>query len=217
MVKRLQAPEIVVTEPEQKKKPAKKATATDKGGMFSAISSMLKVKSDEQSYYLLMNEISYESVQPVIEWILQCNFAEEKPEQLTLLICSPGGLLSSCYALIDVMRGSSIPVATVAIGEIASAGTMITMNGHPGMRFCTTNTSIMSHTYSSGAIGKHHELIAAVKDFEMTDKRILETYKRCTGLSEKVIREVLLPASDVYLTPEEAKKYRIIDHIKDLK
>lgn len=212
MVAKLMSAEVAEKKP---KKPAKKAHAEQRN-MFSAISNILKVKEDAQSYYLLMNDISYESVQPVIEWILSANFAEEKPEQLTLLICSPGGLLSSCYALIDVMRGSSIPVATVAIGEIASAGTMITMCGHPGMRFCTTNTSIMSHTYSSGAVGKHHELIAAVKDFELTDKKILETYKRCTGLSEKVIREVLLPPSDVYLTPEEAKKYRIIDHIKDL-
>jgi ATP-dependent protease ClpP protease subunit len=214
MVAKLMSAEAEVKKPKKNVK-AKAGGAVDRN-MFSAISNILKVKEDEQSYFLLMNEISYESVQPVIEWILGANFAEEKPEQLTLLICSPGGLLSSCYALVDVMRGSSIPVATVAIGEIASAGTMITMNGHPGMRFCTTNTSIMSHTYSSGSFGKHHELIAAVKDFELTDKRIIETYKRCTGLSEKVIREVLLPASDVYLTPEEAKKYRIVDHIKDL-
>lgn len=215
-MKKLQSSEPIESVDEKSIKKTKKKQKTA-GHMFSAISSVLKVGANDQSYFLLMNEISYESVQPVIEWILAANMADERPEQLTLLICSPGGMLSSCYALIDVMRGSSIPVATVAIGEIASAGTMITMNGHPGMRFCTTNTSIMSHTYSGGSIGKHHELIAAVKDFELTDKRILETYKRCTGLSEKVIREVLLPPSDVYLTPEEAKKYRIIDHIKDLK
>jgi len=42
---------------------------------------------------------------------------------------------------------------------------------------------------------------------------MINHYKKCTGLSEKVIREVLLPAEDVWLSAEEAVKYKIADKI----
>ena len=184
--------------------------------MFGNIAKMFNVQPSGQSYSLLMDEINYDTVKPTIEWIIEANFAEEKPETLTLLVCSPGGLLSAAWALIDIMRGSNIPISTVGLGEIASAGTMIVMSGSKGRRFCTNNTTIMSHQYSGGSIGKHHELLAVMKEFQLTDRKVIEHYKKCTGLDEKKIREILLPPTDVYLTPKEAKAYGIIDHIKDL-
>lgn len=42
---------------------------------------------------------------------------------------------------------------------------------------------------------------------------MLAHYKKCTGLSDKVIREVLLPESDFWMSAEEAVKYKIADRI----
>jgi ATP-dependent protease ClpP protease subunit len=44
--------------------------------------------------------------------------------------------------------------------------------------------------------------------------QIIAHYKYCTGLSLKTIKEKLLPPSDVWLTPKEAKRYHIIDEIR---
>jgi len=41
-------------------------------------------------------------------------------------------------------------------------------------------------------------------------------YRKCTGLTEKKIREVLLPAEDVWLSAEEAIKYGIADEIREV-
>jgi ATP-dependent Clp protease protease subunit len=87
------------------------------------------------------------------------------------------------------------------------------MAGEKGKRVITPNTSILSHQYSWGSGGKEHELFARVKEFELSTDRMLKHYKKCTGLSEKVIREVLLPAEDVWLSAEEAVKYKIADKI----
>jgi ATP-dependent protease ClpP protease subunit len=46
---------------------------------------------------------------------------------------------------------------------------------------------------------------------------MINHYKRCTGLNEAKIRQYLLPATDVWLSAKEAKKYGICDSIKDLK
>ena len=173
--------------------------------------------NSSHAFYLLMEDISLSSVKPVIQWILESNFAEERPELLNLLICSPGGDLSAAFALIDTMRGSAIPIRTVGLGQIASAGLLIFVAGTKGHRILTPNTSILSHQYSWGAFGKEHELFATVKEFDLTTKRMIAHYKKCTGLVEAKIRETLLPPQDIWLGAEESKKLGLCDAVKDLK
>jgi ATP-dependent Clp protease protease subunit len=185
--------------------------------MFSQINKSITGNKEQQAFYLLMDDISNDSIRGVIEWIIDSNFSEEKPELLNLMICSGGGSLSSGFALIDVMRGSAIPVRTIGIGEIASAGLMIFMAGLKGSRILTPNTSILSHQYSWGSSGKHHELVNAAKAFDLTSDMLLRHYKKFSNLSEEKIKKVLLPAHDVWLSSEEALKYGLCDEIKELK
>jgi ATP-dependent Clp protease, protease subunit len=166
--------------------------------------------------YLFMDDFDPKSVRPVIDWILRCNFMADKarPERLKLIINSPGGCLNSALALIDVMKGSVIPVHTLGIGQISSCGLLTFIAGTKGHRVLTPNTSILSHQYSWGSYGKEHELLSRVKEFELTSTRLMALYKHCTGLSETKIREVLLPANDVWLTAEEAVELGVADAIK---
>lgn len=171
----------------------------------------------KHSFYLMMEEISLTTVKSATEWILEANFAEERPEMMNLIITSPGGDLNAAFALIDVMRGSAIPVRTIGLGQIASAGLMIFIAGEKGQRILTPNTSILSHQYSWGAIGKEHELFATVREFDLTTKKMIAHYKKCSGLDEKKIREILLPPQDVWLSPLEAKKLGLCDDVKELR
>jgi len=183
---------------------------------------MSKIKDDEPSNlkgnntYLFMDDFTPETVAPVIEFILEKNFisARKRPKNLTLIICSPGGDMTSAFALIDIMHGSAIPVHTLGIGQISSCGILTFMSGTKGHRVLTANTSILSHQWSWGTYGKSHELVAVAKEFELTDEKLLAHYKRCTGLDEKTIKKFLLPAHDVWLTAQEAVKYGIADSIK---
>lgn len=170
----------------------------------------------DSNTYLFMDEFESKSIRPVIEWILRNNFlpASKRPEYLNLIINSPGGNLNSAFALIDVMKGSVIPVHTLGIGQIASCGLITFIAGEKGHRVITPMTSILSHQYSWGSYGKSHELIATVKEFELTSARMLSLYKHCTGMTESKIKEVLLPAQDMWLSAEEAVEYGIADMIK---
>jgi ATP-dependent Clp protease protease subunit len=172
--------------------------------------------SGQQSIYMLMDEITTSSCKEAINWIFECNFDEKPLDKLSLIICSPGGDLNAAFALIDVMRGSTIPVTTIGLGQIASAGLLIFIAGEKGKRILTPNTSILSHQYTWGSFGKEHELFAQVKEFDLTTKRLIAHYKKCTGLSEQEIRDTLLPPQDVWLSAIEAKKLGICDHVKDL-
>jgi len=163
---------------------------------------------------VLMGEIDAESVRPVVEWILYENYVKKKKlKELLLMICSEGGELSTAFALIDVMRTSKIPIKTVGLGQIASCGLLIFLSGAVGRRVLTANTSIMSHQFSWGTEGKAHELFATMKEFELTQQRMVNLYRSATGLDDETIKTVLLPAQDVYLSAEEALSYGICDHI----
>jgi ATP-dependent protease ClpP protease subunit len=65
--------------------------------------------------------------------------------------------------------------------------------------------------------GKEHELFSTVKEYDLTTERVINHYKKCTKLSEKQIRQYLLPPHDVWLNAKQAKKLGICDKIKDLK
>ena len=167
--------------------------------------------------YVFMGEVDHESIKPIIEWILHENFvSKKKRKELLLMICSEGGDMSAAFALIDVMKSSNIFIKTVGLGQIASAGLLIFLAGSPGRRTLTPNTSIMSHQYAWGNDGKHHELMATMKEFDLTQKRMVAHYVQCTGLSEEEIKRTLLPAHDVYLSAEEAMKLGICDNISVL-
>lgn len=184
--------------------------------MMTKMNLQLKEEQSKHSFMLLMEEISLTSVKTAVEWIFEANFSEEPPELLNLIITSPGGDLNAAFALIDTMKGSAIPVRTIGLGQVASAGLMIFIAGAKGHRLLTPNTSILSHQYSWGAFGKEHELFATVKEFDLTTKKMIAHYKKCTGLSEAKIREVLLPPQDIWLSALEAKKLGLCDDIKDL-
>ncbi len=155
------------------------------------------------------------TTKPVINTIIEKNLLpnSQRPKELTLIINSPGGQVHSAFALIDTMKGSAIPVKTVGLGMIASCGLLTFMSGTKGRRVITPNTSILSHQYSWGSGGKEHELFARVREFELSTQRMIEHYKKCTGLSEKKVRDILLPPEDRWLSAKEAVKFGIADKI----
>lgn len=167
---------------------------------------------------LIFTGIDHIIAKETVEFILNHNLKKGNGlDHLTLVINSPGGNITDGFAIIDAMNGSHIPIWTVGLGQISSCGLMIFMAGTKGKRTITRNTSILSHQWSWGAMGKEHELIAATKEYEYTTERILRHYKNCTQLPEKKIKEILLPSSDIYLNAREAITYKIADQIKEFK
>jgi ATP-dependent Clp protease protease subunit len=172
----------------------------------------------EAGMYVFMDDVSSESIKPIIEWILVENHvAKKKKKELLLMICSDGGSMEDAFALIDVMKASSVPIKTVGLGSVASSGLLIFLAGAPGRRILTPNTSILSHQYSWGSDGKHHELFAITKEFGLAQTRMVNHYQETTGLDQETIKTKLLPPNDVYLSAEEALELGICDFISDLK
>ena len=169
---------------------------------------------EDHHYYMFNKDFTADSTGDAIRFIIERNLMKkDRPKFMKMIINSPGGETAGAFALIDTMKGSHIPIYTYGLGMIASSGLMTFIAGEKGKRFITRNTSILSHQYTWGTFGKDHELMASVKEFNHTRSRIVEHYKKCTGLSEKQIKEVLLPPEDVWLDAKEALKYHLADEI----
>ena len=175
-----------------------------------------KIELLQNGIVVFMGDVTVETMSPLIDWILAENYSEKKKKELTLGICSRGGDLNACFALVDIMKGSKIPIRTVGLGMIASCGLLMFITGTKGRRVLTPNTSILSHQYSWGSVGKEHELFARVKELELTTERMINHYKKCTGLKEADIRKYLLPAHDVWLGAKEAKKLGLCDKVEQI-
>lgn len=164
--------------------------------------------------YVFMGEVNSENIKPIVEWILHENHVtKKKRKELLLMVCSEGGDMQAAFALIDVMQSSAIPVKTVGLGMIASAGLLIFIAGHKGRRILTPNTSILSHQFSWHSEGKAHELFATMREFELTQARMIAHYEACTGLDSDQIRKNLLPPQDIWLSAKDAMDLGICDHI----
>jgi len=169
---------------------------------------------NDRGIFTLMGSVETENIRPVIEWIVYENCARPKRKrELTLLISSEGGSVNDAFALIDIMHGSTIPIRTVGFGVVASAGLMIFLAGQTGLRVLTPNTSILSHQFSWFNEGKAHELYAAVKEFDLTQQRMIKHYEQTTGMTADAIKEKLLPPQDIWLSAQEALDLHICDQV----
>lgn len=176
-----------------------------------------KITLADKGIFTLFSHFDDKLAERVVTWILEANLQEKTDyDHLTLIINSPGGHVDAAWSIIDCMRGSKLPVHTIGLGQISSCGLLTFIAGEKGHRTLTPNTSILSHQYSWGSWGKEHELLAKQKEFNLTSARMLRHYQRCTGLTESLIREKLLPPHDVWLSAEEARELGVADQVKDM-
>jgi len=205
-------------EKKKKKTPAKKAPAKKKKVETPPIIAeeqklMPGLYLDDAGVLLLTGEFDHKNIMPLVGKIMEYNLMPEElqPKRLTMIINSPGGQIAPCLTLIDTMLTSSIPVDTFATGMAASCGIMTLMAGEH--RMASVSCQLMSHQYSAGSTGKEHELFGRVKSFEQTSDWMLRHYSYCTGLSSKKIKKRLLGPTDMWLDPQEALSYNIIDEV----
>jgi ATP-dependent Clp protease protease subunit len=171
------------------------------------------VKLLDNSVHFLTGEITAENVEECIKWIVYENL-EVKEKILTLYVNSTGGDLYQAFALIDIMQSSKHSVRTIAIGSIMSAAFLIFTSGTKGERYLAANTGIMCHQFAGGGgDAKFHDLKAEMKENELLNQKMVNILKEATGLTPSRIKSKLLPASDVYMSAQEALDLGIADQL----
>jgi len=145
--------------------------------------------------------------------IAQLLFLEhEDPERdIYLYINSPGGQVTAGLAIYDTMQMIRPDVATVCIGMAASMATPILAGGAKGKRFSLPHSTIHMHPALGGARGSAPDVELQIKEMLRLQNIIRELLAKDTGQTlERVIRDF---DRDLYMDPQQAKDYGIIDEI----
>jgi ATP-dependent Clp protease protease subunit len=170
----------------------------------------------ENGLLWLTDDVSEETIPPLVRAIWEINLMppELQPPIIRLFVNSYGGSMTDGIALLDAMKMSKIPVATIVSGMAGSMGQIIAMHGCKGLRCMTPNSVIMAHQFAAGiGTAKEHELKAVFTHFQNAGSLAIRWFKECTGKSEHYIRKHLQGPSDVFMTPEDALKHGLIDII----
>jgi ATP-dependent Clp protease protease subunit len=137
--------------------------------------------------------------------------ADDSESDIIIYINSPGGLVSSCLAIYDVMNYVRPNISTICVGEAASAAAFILAAGTKKKRYALKNAKIMLHQVSAGTEGNIQDIKIQVKEFERSNEVMIKEISKITGHSIKKVKKDL--SRDYYMTSEEAMKYKLIDEI----
>ena len=159
---------------------------------------------------LLTEPINDETAAAITSQLLYLE-AENSDEPITIYINSPGGSISSGFAIYDVMNKIKCPVHTMVMGIAASMAAFILCSGSRGNRYALPNASIMIHQPKGAIEGQ-------AADVEIYAKRLVdlrqELYKimaKNTGMSYEEMAYAC--ERDNYLTPKKALEMGFIDKI----
>ena len=137
--------------------------------------------------------------------------AEDPKKDIFLYINSPGGVVTSGMAMYDTMQYISCDVNTLCIGQACSMGSLLLAGGAKGKRFALPNARIMIHQPSGGFRGQATDIEIHAKEILDMKKRLNQIYAHHTGKKLDVIEKAI--ERDNFMTPQEAKKFGLIDHI----
>lgn len=166
----------------------------------------------ERHNHFLTGEIDGEKAEGVIRWILTENFNSDV-KALHLYINSEGGSLNDALAIIDIMHRSVIPIVTVGLGSVMSAGFLIFASGTKGYRLVGKNASLMCHQFSHELSGKYHDIKTTFLETERINERMVDVLHHACDMTKPLIRANLLKPTDAWLSPEEVIQLGIADHI----
>ena len=140
--------------------------------------------------------------------------SEDPEKEISLYINSPGGVITAGLAIYDTMRYVRAPVSTICTGIAMSMGAVLLAAGAPGRRFALPHSRIMIHQGSGGFRGNTPDVFIQVKEMEQLVRTTQEILAAHTGQSmEKVVKDT---DRDLFLSPEQAVEYGIIDEVYKL-
>ena len=136
---------------------------------------------------------------------------ENKDQDISVYVNSPGGSITSGLAIYDTMQFVSNDVATYCIGQAASMGAILVAAGTKGKRFILPNSRVMIHQPWGGFHGTASDISIHAEEMLKIKKKLTEILAKHTGQPiEKVEKDT---DRDRFMSAEEAKAYGLVDEI----
>lgn len=137
--------------------------------------------------------------------------SEDPDKDVWLYINSPGGSITSLFAIYDTMQYIRPEVNTVCMGMAASAAAVILAGGEKGKRFALPHARVMLHQPHGGAQGQATDIEIQARLIVQMREQLNHILAEHTGQEyEKVAADT---ERDYWLLAPEAKDYGVVDAI----
>jgi len=137
--------------------------------------------------------------------------SEDAKKDIKLYINTPGGSVTAGLAVYDTMQYVKSDIMTICIGTASSMGAVLLAAGAKGKRVALPNSEILLHQVMGGAEGQATDIKIRAEHILKVRDRLNQVLAKHTGQDLKKIEADT--DRDYFMTPEEAKKYGIIDKI----
>ena len=137
--------------------------------------------------------------------------AQDPDKDIQFYINSPGGSVTSGFAIYDTMQYIKADVSTICIGLAASMGAFLLSSGTKGKRIALPNAEIMIHQPTGGFRGQATDIQIHAEKILRTKDRLNSILSENTGKSVEEVREA--SERDNFMTAEEAKGFGLIDTV----
>lgn len=132
-------------------------------------------------------------------------------EEIKFYISSPGGYVTSGFAIYDTMLGLKSPVSTICTGLAASMASILLSAGAKGRRFVQPHAKVMIHQPSGGAQGQASNIeIQAAEILKIKDLSARILAENCNQDYERVLKDF---NRDYWMDATESVDYGIVDSI----
>ena len=137
--------------------------------------------------------------------------AENPKKPINLYINSPGGVVTSGFAMYDTMRFIRAPVHTLCMGTARSMGSFLLMAGQPGERYALPNASILIHQPLGGFQGQASDMLIHAEEIRKTKQLMTSLYAEHCGRSYEEFEQAM--DRDRFMRAEEALEWGLIDRV----
>jgi ATP-dependent Clp protease, protease subunit len=137
--------------------------------------------------------------------------SEDPDKDVNLYINSPGGDITSLFAIYDTMQYIKPDVSTICMGQAASAAAVLVLAGTKGKRYALPHSRILLHQPHGGASGQAVDIEIQAKEITRYRKLLEELIAEHTGQPlDKVSKDT---DRDYILTADEAVEYGVVDEV----
>jgi ATP-dependent Clp protease protease subunit len=137
--------------------------------------------------------------------------SEDPDKDINLYVNSPGGDITSLFAIYDTMQYIKPDVSTICMGQAASAAAVLVLAGTKGKRYALPHSRILLHQPHGGAQGQAVDIEIQAKEITRYRKLLEELIAEHTGQPlEKVAKDT---DRDYILTADEAVVYGVVDEV----
>ena len=119
--------------------------------------------------------------------------------------------MTALFAIHDTMKFLRAPVATMCVGQAASAAAVLLAAGEPGMRCTLPNARVLIHQPHGGAQGQSTDIEIQVREMVEMRDRMVEVLAASTGQTrERILADI---DRDKILRGEAAVAYGLVDEV----